>query len=34
LHTSRSNADIALMKQLKSTLDPKNILNRDKVFET
>ena len=34
LHTSRSEADIALMKQLKSTLDPNNILNRGKVFDS
>jgi FAD/FMN-containing dehydrogenase len=31
---SRSSAELALMRQLKSALDPKNILNPGKIFET
>ncbi|MBU6471435.1 MAG: FAD-binding oxidoreductase, partial [Alphaproteobacteria bacterium] len=33
LSWSRSAEEIALMKTLKRTLDPKNILNPGKVFE-
>jgi FAD/FMN-containing dehydrogenase len=32
LHLSRSESEIALMRQLKRTLDPRNILNPGKVF--
>ncbi len=32
LHHSRSKVEIALMKTLKQALDPKGILNRDKIF--
>ncbi|MEM7103741.1 MAG: FAD-linked oxidase C-terminal domain-containing protein, partial [Bacteroidota bacterium] len=32
LHLSRTSAEIALMKTLKATLDPLNILNRGKVM--
>ncbi len=32
LHLSRTPAEIALMKVLKSTLDPHNLLNRGKIF--
>ncbi|MEO1036573.1 MAG: FAD-binding oxidoreductase [Pseudomonadota bacterium] len=32
LHCSRSTAEIALMRTLKETLDPKRILNRDRVI--
>jgi FAD/FMN-containing dehydrogenase len=32
LSYSKSEAEIALMKSLKSTLDPKNILNPGRVF--
>jgi FAD/FMN-containing dehydrogenase len=33
LHISRSSEEIALMRQLKRTLDPANILNRGLVFD-
>ncbi|MGA9575179.1 MAG: FAD-binding oxidoreductase, partial [Lysobacterales bacterium] len=33
LKHSRSEAEISLMKKLKQALDPKNILNRGKIFE-
>ena len=33
LPLSRSQSEITLMRQLKRTLDPRNILNRGKVFE-
>ncbi len=33
LHHSRSEADIALMRELKRTLDPKGILNRGRVVD-
>ena len=32
LHFSRSEEEINLMKQLKSKLDPNNILNRNRIF--
>lgn len=32
LHHSRSEVEISLMKTLKQALDPKGILNRDKIF--
>ncbi len=34
LHLSRSPEEIALMRALKKTLDPTNILNCDKIFST
>ena len=34
LHTSRSAVEIDMMRQLKSALDPKNILNSDKIFSS
>ncbi len=33
LHLSRTDAEISLMKTLKRTLDPNNILNRGKIFD-
>jgi FAD/FMN-containing dehydrogenase len=34
LSASRSEPELALMRQLKRTLDPGNLLNRGKIFET
>lgn len=33
LHHSRSNAELAMMRRLKRSLDPRNILNPGKVFD-
>jgi FAD/FMN-containing dehydrogenase len=33
LESSRSKAEIALMRRLKQSLDPKNLLNRGKIFD-
>ena len=33
LHYSRTEAEIALMRSLKKTLDPNNILNPSKIFD-
>jgi len=33
LHLVRSDAEIATMRRLKAALDPKNILNRGRVFD-
>jgi FAD/FMN-containing dehydrogenase len=32
LHTSKTSQEIALMKTLKTTFDPKNILNPNRIF--